>query len=404
MPPGPGAARSRRSWPTPIASCSRFLVEDRLTSQLLVAQRGRDPRAVRRSGPRRRNRGAARRTCGAAIARGRLPAIDVDYLAAAMSGIALEVGVRMAGREPPDVAGAAPLRHRARARRNRADGRRGAERARHAGPVERVSPWRARPMPSFCRHNRLLQNCSICAREQSIEAAAGGLLERTRRLPAPPGQRPPGPRARARRRGGERRGSTVRVRRLDRGGDDGYRSELAPGLKSSVEAERLRRRAGLRRPRGCELLAQRPARTCWPRSPTPRAIRRSEPGSRSSSPTSARLTGMRRSRRSGRRATPWGRLPELDGVEVGPRGGHDPAARQRRRSRRTGAWAARAGSQAAGVHAATGRGRAERRFARVFERLALPGLTRDARFELLTLARRARCRRARRREPPLRRR
>lgn len=42
-----------------------------------------------------------------AIARGALPAGgDVDYLAAAMVGTALEVGVKMVEREPPDVDGA----------------------------------------------------------------------------------------------------------------------------------------------------------------------------------------------------------------------------------------------------------------------------------------------------------
>ena len=25
-------------------------------------------------------------------------------------------------------------------------------------------------MPTFCRHNRLLQNCTICAREQNFDA------------------------------------------------------------------------------------------------------------------------------------------------------------------------------------------------------------------------------------------
>jgi hypothetical protein len=42
-----------------------------------------------------------------AIARGVLPAgADVEYLAAAMVGTALEVGVKMVEREPPDVEGA----------------------------------------------------------------------------------------------------------------------------------------------------------------------------------------------------------------------------------------------------------------------------------------------------------
>jgi AcrR family transcriptional regulator len=42
----------------------------------------------------------------AAIALGIVPALDVEYMAAAMVGAALEVGVAMVRREPPDVEGA----------------------------------------------------------------------------------------------------------------------------------------------------------------------------------------------------------------------------------------------------------------------------------------------------------
>ena len=42
----------------------------------------------------------------AAIAAGHLPAVDVDYCAHAMIAVGLELGSRLAGRTPPDVAGA----------------------------------------------------------------------------------------------------------------------------------------------------------------------------------------------------------------------------------------------------------------------------------------------------------
>ena len=81
--------------------------------------------------------------------------------------------------------------------------------------------------------------------------------------------------------------------------------------------------------------------------------------------------------------TPWsgGELPDLEGVELGPRTSHDPARgpetlvayRQ---------WAERAGSQAQAL-AGDGGWSASRRFERAFERLGLPGLTRAARFDLL---------------------
>jgi hypothetical protein len=68
-------------------------------------------------------------------------------------------------------------------------------------------------------------------------------------------------------------------------------------------------------------------------------------------------------------------------VASGPRGAHDP-----RQGARTidayRAWATRAGSQAA-AFSGEAAWSPERRFARAFERLALPGLHRDARFELL---------------------
>jgi AcrR family transcriptional regulator len=43
----------------------------------------------------------------ALVARGELPALDVDYCAHAMVAVGLELGNRMAEREPPDVDGAA---------------------------------------------------------------------------------------------------------------------------------------------------------------------------------------------------------------------------------------------------------------------------------------------------------
>jgi hypothetical protein len=81
--------------------------------------------------------------------------------------------------------------------------------------------------------------------------------------------------------------------------------------------------------------------------------------------------------------TSWasGETPGLQDVRCGPRTAHDPTRGARTlEAYRT--WAARAGSQAA---AFTGDATwpPERRFARAYERLSLPGLHRDARFDLL---------------------
>ncbi len=81
--------------------------------------------------------------------------------------------------------------------------------------------------------------------------------------------------------------------------------------------------------------------------------------------------------------TSWasGEMPQLDGVECGPRTAHDPA-RGTKTLDAYRAWAARSGSQAA-AYTGDASWAPERRFARAYERLALPGLHRDARFDLL---------------------
>jgi len=89
--------------------------------------------------------------------------------------------------------------------------------------------------------------------------------------------------------------------------------------------------------------------------------------------------------------TSWasGLLPDLDGVSTGPRSAFAPGQGWVTLDAYR-AWAARAGSQA---EAYTGEPSwtPQRRFARVYERLALPGLSRDTRFELLVMLGRLDC-------------
>jgi hypothetical protein len=172
----------------------------------------------------------------------------------------------------------------------------------------------------------------------------------------------------------------VRVRRLERGAEDGYRSALAPGLRSSAEAERLAQEIAFAAARLLTLSEQPPglyaevaeagdveerawlafliAYLCPLEAPDPfssvRAVR-----------------------------TLWSSPdpPHLEAVETGPRTAHDPA-RPLRTLEAYRNWAARAGTQAGAFTIETA-WTPERRFARVFERLALPGLHRDARFDLL---------------------
>ena len=85
--------------------------------------------------------------------------------------------------------------------------------------------------------------------------------------------------------------------------------------------------------------------------------------------------------------TSWaaGEVPDLEGVALGPRSGHDPA-----RGLATivayRARAERAGSQAAALAAGEASLSAQRRFDRAFERLSLPGLRRAPRYEFLVIA------------------
>lgn len=236
-------------------------------------------------------------------------------------------------------------------------------------------------MPTFCRHNRLVQNCPICSREQQValrpvvsSSAPRTTQPRPERAPAAP-----------RRAGGSRPGASsgMRVRRLGRGSDDGYRSPLVPGLKSSSEAERLAGELAFAATRLRTLEFDPPglyAEVAGPGDIEERtwlAFLIAYLGPQDGADPFASVREAR---------IPWaralqGELPDPTALNPGPRRAHDPGRGARTLAAYV-AWAVRAGSQAA---AFTGDSAwpAPRRFARAFERLALPGLHRDARFDLL---------------------
>ncbi|HYV16875.1 MAG TPA: hypothetical protein VE972_12745 [Conexibacter sp.] len=223
-------------------------------------------------------------------------------------------------------------------------------------------------MPTFCRHNRFLSSCPICSREQAEANVtqhvsvkrSGGAATRKRATP--------------------RGGSQLLVRHVARERDDGFRSQLVPGLKASGDADRLAEEIGF----ACARLG------ALERAPSGLYGEIAQSADREEATWLAFLIaylglldgedpfeGVRAAR------VPWasGMLPQLDGVALGPRTGHDPTrgiatlAAYR-------AWAERAGSQVAAFEGEA-TWTAQRRFARLSERLALPGLTRDARFDLL---------------------
>jgi hypothetical protein len=207
----------------------------------------------------------------------------------------------------------------------------------------------------FCRHNRLTSNCPICSREQQadLRAKAPPSPQRTRSSSGS------GPKRRSASGG---RGGVV-TRRIARAADDGYRSPLAPGLRATADAERL----------AAALAAA--AERLTPPGPHPEVA--AEPDLEQAS-WLAFLLALAGPEAPDLQAALRDANPAWDGGIP-----EDLPAERRRTAEAYRAWAGRAGSQEAAFTGDAGWS-AERRFARVFERLALPGFGRPRRFELLT--------------------
>src|SRR5438270_2494386 len=95
-------------------------------------------------------------------------------------------------------------------------------------------------MPTFCRHNHLVQNCPICSKEQDVAmrpmVSPGGHTVRPARAGGEPSGSGSGTRTGPARTGGR---AGVTVRQLSRAAEDGFRSALVPGLRSGADAQRL---------------------------------------------------------------------------------------------------------------------------------------------------------------------
>jgi hypothetical protein len=238
-------------------------------------------------------------------------------------------------------------------------------------------------MPSFCRHNRLVQNCPICTREQDVEmrpvVSPGGQstpAARSARVAAP-GSRTTSSRPRS----GSRGSSGLTVRRLARETEDGYRSGLVPGLRSGSDADRLATEMAFATARLARLATDPPGLYAEvadsARDLEERTWLAFEIAYLSPLDGDAPFEAIEQAR------TSWasGELPVLEDVETGPRTAYEPG-RGTRTLEAYRAWAQRSGSQAAAVDGEAA-WTPERRFARAYERLALPGLGRGARFDLL---------------------
>ncbi len=106
-----------------------------------------------------------------------------------------------------------------------------APRGRRTSARKRVYPTGV--MPTFCRHNRFIERCPICSKTlpgRSPSTASSPRAKASARSRSSASGRP------AR---GAYRGEGVRIHREGRAEDDGYRSELVPGLRASADALRL---------------------------------------------------------------------------------------------------------------------------------------------------------------------
>jgi len=230
-------------------------------------------------------------------------------------------------------------------------------------------------VPNFCRHNRFVERCPICARERAqtqATSAPGGTRSGTAAKPST---------RRSARRSGSQSSDALRVRREQRSLQDGYSCELLPGLGSSQDAARLAEEIAFATGR-LKLLACAPPglygqlrelaggdleRATWEcflavyLSPL-----------QGDEPFESIVSALKGS------GAP-GELPDLAGLELGPRSSHDPA-RGAATLLAYGQWA---GTSQAEALRGDPSWTPERRFERIFERLALPGFGRMGRYELL---------------------
>jgi hypothetical protein len=220
-------------------------------------------------------------------------------------------------------------------------------------------------MPAFCRHNRLLQNCPICTREQGTEmnpvvSSSTPKVSEPRersstsstRPAAPRAPRSPGAARSASPRSGSRAAGGLRVRKLERGVEDGYRSGLLQGVRSSADATHL-----------AEEIAVAATRLIVLETDPPEPLAHIARGSADLEERTWQAVQFE-----------LGRDPES---WVDWSSGESAEAYR--------AWAARSGSQQA-AFSGEPRWTPQRRFERIFERLGTLGLLeRHARFDLLVV-------------------
>ncbi len=211
----------------------------------------------------------------------------------------------------------------------------------------------------FCRHNRMTSKCAICSREIEDQLRTKSPVRHVH--VRKPGATSTPRSARATSGTGTTKANPKRVvtRQLQRAADDGYRNPLVPGLKATADAERL---AGA--------LTQAELRL---HPPGPYPILAEEPDLEQATWLAFLLALAPDLQELIEETRPRWEDTDLDAL---PEAKARTAAAYR-------AWVARAGSQ---EEAVTGEASwtPERRFERVFERIALPGFSRAGRYGFLT--------------------
>ncbi len=237
-------------------------------------------------------------------------------------------------------------------------------------------------MPTFCRHNRFIERCPICSKtlpgNEPVARSSGSARSGA-------GARQGGAAASSRRLRGD-----IRVRREGRAVEDGYSSELVPGLRASADAGRLAAEIDFAAGRLAALAAAPPGlygeaarlgrageleRASWICMVTAYMCPVEQGDPFASIRTVLAVT-------PGPEMLPRELGALLDEAELGPRSSH-------RRGRGAATldayvqWLARNGGTQAAAFGGDPGWTPQRRFARVYERLALAGLTRAGRYELL---------------------
>jgi hypothetical protein len=237
-------------------------------------------------------------------------------------------------------------------------------------------------MPTFCRHNRFLERCPICSKTLPGAAQAGRAPRAKQAGNAAAGE--------SRRR--RARGTDVRVHREEgRTADDGYRSALVPGVRASADADRLAREIAFASARLEALGSDPPGLYGEARALSAEDIERAtwmcfliaylSPLEDAEDP----FAGIRGVLAAAPTLAAAGEVGDLEEVPLGPRSSHE-RARGAETLLAYREWAGRVGGEGdaeARAFAGDPEWSPERRFERLFERLAIPGLGRVGRYELL---------------------